>query len=345
MNKLTDKKLYISVLNVVSCWSVVALHTNGVFWNRPHGRLWITSNFIETFFYFAVPVFFMISGVNLVDYRERYSTKEFLKKRFKKTVIPFILWSVIAGIFISLIRNQPFDFNVRHIIDNIINAKYFSIYWFFPPLFAVYLSMPLIGAVQDKIRIYTYASIVGIILVGIIPLVFNLLHIGSWSITPPIVSGYMIYVLLGYIFDKVYISKDKRMIIYLFGIFGWLLHMGGTLFMSRGLDTINQTFKGYLNIPCMMHTMAIFIFFKYIDYERLLKKGYFRFVSIVSKIAQYTFGIYLLHYFFVMGLPKTMAIETGSLSWRLGGALGIFIICSIITSIIKKVSGLKYLLP
>ena len=121
--------------------------------------------------------------------------------------------------------------------------------------------------------------------------------------------------------------------------------MGGTLFMSRGLDTINQTFKGYLNIPCMMHTMAIFIFFKYIDYKRLLKKGYFRFVSIVSKIAQYTFGIYLLHYFFVMGLPKTMAIETGSLSWRLGGALGIFIICSIITSIIKKVSGLKYLLP
>lgn len=48
MNKLT-KKLYISVLNVVSCYSVVALHTNGVFWSRPHGRLWITSNFIETF--------------------------------------------------------------------------------------------------------------------------------------------------------------------------------------------------------------------------------------------------------------------------------------------------------
>ena len=137
MNKLTDKKLYISVLNVVSCWSVVALHTNGVFWSRPHGRMWITSNFIETFFYFAVPVFFMISGANLIDYRERYSTQVFLKKRFLKTVIPFIFWSIVAGIFISLTHNQPFDFNIRHIIDNIINAKFFAIYWFFPPLFVL----------------------------------------------------------------------------------------------------------------------------------------------------------------------------------------------------------------
>ena len=319
MNKLTDKKLYISVLNVVSCWSVVALHTNGVFWSRPHGRMWITSNFIETFFYFAVPVFFMISGANLIDYRERYSTQVFLKKRFLKTVIPFIFWSIVAGIFISLTHNQPFDFNIRHIIDNIINAKFFAIYWFFPPLFAVYLSIPLISAVQDKIKIFLYATSVGIIMVGIIPLVFNLLHIGSWSITPPIVSGYMVYVLSGYIFDKVYISKDKRMIIYLFGILGWLLHMGGTLFMSRGLDTIDQTFKGYLNVPCMMHSMAMFIFFKYINYERLLKKCYFKFVSITSKISQCTFGIYLLHYFFVMALPKVMAIESESLFWRLGG--------------------------
>ena len=345
MNKLAEKKLYISVLNVVSCWSVVALHTNGVFWNRPHGRLWITSNFIETFLYFAVPIFFMICGANLIDYRNRYSTKEFLKKRFSRTLFPFVIWSIVAGIYISLIYNQQFDFDIRHVIGNIVNTKYFSIYWFFPPLFAIYLSLPLISAVQDKIKIYTYVSVVGIIFIGILPLTFNLLQIGSWSVTPPVMSGYMIYVLLGYVLDKVYISKDKRVIIYLFGLFGWVLHFGGTLLMSQGLDTINRTFKGYQNVPCIIQSISIFVFFKYINYERLFRKSFFRFTGIVGKIAQLTFGIYLLHYFFVMGLPKLLKLETSSLSWRLGGATFIFIVCAIITLVIKKVPGLKYLLP
>lgn len=33
---------YVTILNVVASFSVVALHTNGIFWTRPTGRLWIT---------------------------------------------------------------------------------------------------------------------------------------------------------------------------------------------------------------------------------------------------------------------------------------------------------------
>ena len=76
-------KLYISVLNCVSCVAVVLLHTNGIFWSHPSGELWISANFIETYFYWAVPIFFMISGATLMDYRERYTTAEFYKNRIK----------------------------------------------------------------------------------------------------------------------------------------------------------------------------------------------------------------------------------------------------------------------
>ena len=58
-------KLYISVANVFACISVIILHANGIFWTRPSGRLWITSNFLETIFYWPVPIFFMLSGVTL----------------------------------------------------------------------------------------------------------------------------------------------------------------------------------------------------------------------------------------------------------------------------------------
>lgn len=95
---------YLSTLNVLSCWCVVMLHCNGIFWNRPEGILWVTSNFIETACYFAVPIFFMLSGITLLDYPSKYSTGEYFKKRIKKAVIPFGVWSLIAFGYYGILR-------------------------------------------------------------------------------------------------------------------------------------------------------------------------------------------------------------------------------------------------
>lgn len=70
---------YLSALNALSCIAVVMLHTNSCFWEFSKARYWVTANVIECVMYFAVPVFFMISGATLLDYRERYSTKTFFK--------------------------------------------------------------------------------------------------------------------------------------------------------------------------------------------------------------------------------------------------------------------------
>ena len=59
------KKSYISVLNCLACFLVVLLHVNGDFWNYSKNMRWILSNLVECIGYCAVPIFFMISGVNL----------------------------------------------------------------------------------------------------------------------------------------------------------------------------------------------------------------------------------------------------------------------------------------
>lgn len=101
VNKTNNQIEYISVLNVLACISVIALHCNRVFWQRPDGILWISANFIETFFYFAVPIFFMLPGVTLFNYHEKYSTKEYFIKRSKKLIIPFLVWSLINYVFLK----------------------------------------------------------------------------------------------------------------------------------------------------------------------------------------------------------------------------------------------------
>lgn len=75
---------YITVLNVISALSVVGLHTNGCFWEFSRERWWFTANIIESVLYFAVPVFFMITGATLLDYAKRCDTKTFFIRRLKK---------------------------------------------------------------------------------------------------------------------------------------------------------------------------------------------------------------------------------------------------------------------
>lgn len=98
-----NKEYYIDTLTILSCIAVVYLHANGIFWTHPSGRLWLTSNVIESFFYFAVPVFFMISGATLLEYRQRYSTLTFIKKKIFKGFCSFY--------FLVAFRNSRFLYN------------------------------------------------------------------------------------------------------------------------------------------------------------------------------------------------------------------------------------------
>ena len=119
-----------------------------------------------------------------------------------------MFWSFIAGIFSAKIYSQQFDWNLLHILDNILHTRYFSVYWFFLALFAVYLSMPLLSAVENKIEVYSYTAVIGIICIGILPLVCSLLGVDIWAIMPPVAEKYIFYVLLGYILEKKTIEKN-----------------------------------------------------------------------------------------------------------------------------------------
>ena len=271
--KNNARLIYISVLNVLACIGVVMLHTNGIFWSHPSGRLWITSNFIETIMYWPVPIFFMICGVTLLDYRERYSTREFIHKRVTKTVIPFVFWSIIAFIYrASTCSRQGIDFDssIVSVIINILNTKYMGVYWFFIPLFAIYLSIPFVSLIKDKINIFKYMIVYTLLSYSVAPLIANLFNISiNNALQSPVSSGYMLYILLGYYIENSSFSKKLRMIIYFLAVLGWLMHFLGTLFLTQPVGPINTIFKGYLNLPCVMYSVGIFVFIKYIDFSKV----------------------------------------------------------------------------
>ena len=75
------------------------MHCNGIVHGNINSRAWATSLIVDCICYFAVPLFIMISGANLMKYREKYDTKTFFKKRFMKVLIPIIFWAVFMFIW------------------------------------------------------------------------------------------------------------------------------------------------------------------------------------------------------------------------------------------------------
>lgn len=149
---------YIDVLNILACLCVVFMHCNGIVHSYENTRAWKESMIVETVAYWAVPVFFMISGATLLGYRDKYSTTVFLKKRMVKTVIPFVIWTVINIVFKTVTGLMEPDFSVSGIISMFNNTTAESVYWFFIPLFMVYLSMPVVSLLKDNRRVLVYIA-------------------------------------------------------------------------------------------------------------------------------------------------------------------------------------------
>ena len=343
MDNYKSRKNYITLLSVVSAFAVVLLHSNGCFWSFSRERYWITANIIDAVFYFAVPIFFMISGVTLIDYHKKYSTKEYFKNRIKKTFIPFLVWSFI-GLLFQIFYTKDIaisDINIKYLYNGIVNTSFVSIYWFFIPLFIIYLCIPLFSMVEDdkKIKLFKYLCVIGILFNSLFPFINTIGNFElSLPINIPVVSGYLLYPILGYLLDKKEFSKKERFLLYIISILGLLIHIIGTYQVSMEAGKVLRTFKGYNNIPSLMYSIGVFVFLKQIGNKITNYK-------IISVISKYTFSIYLMHWYLLVIMEDTFSINNHSIIYRLGAPLVVIPLCMIITYLLRKIPIIKRIVP
>lgn len=95
---MKNRILYFDILNIFACICVVYMHCtyNAVITD---GAPWVVSRIVTCVAKPAVPIFVALSGANLLNYRNKYDTKTFFKKRFSRILIPFVAWSVVYFIF------------------------------------------------------------------------------------------------------------------------------------------------------------------------------------------------------------------------------------------------------
>ena len=328
--------VYFDILNVIACFCVVCMHCNGWIHKFIKDDLWGTRVLIEVVCYFAVPVFFMLSGATLLNYRQRYSTTEFYKKRFIRTVIPYLFWGIIFYIIYLLRGNPPFGW--EETITRFTTGEIpYTFYWFFIPLFLLYIFMPFFSLMVEKLKNsqLLFLCILLFAFQSVIPTIFSMADL-KLSFQIPI-AGYAIFMFLGLLLaNNNYESNHK---------FFWSLSVVCLLllvcryYLIYPLNEKSEPLFSYFGLYSILPSMWVFLFIKRI--AKPLQED--RFSITWRFLASKSYGVYLLHAFFIVVLEQF--IPMNSLLFITLGVIIIYLSAMMATYLLQQSRYTNYLLP
>ncbi len=341
--KKISRVVYFDILNILACFAVIALHHNGIVHNYDvNTPAWKQALAFEVLFYWAVPVFFMLSGATLLDYRSKYTTQQFFTKRVLRAVIPFLIWSFILLLHSWVIGRFSYK-NITEIFNAIITTKVLhgDVYWFFIPLIALYCFIPVLSLIKDNKSILWYMVFLIFVTHSCLPVLFNLLGLRyNFSLSFP-TAGYVIFLLLGYLFSQLELSKKQRVIIYILGITSALVRYFGTIHYSLLDGKVNKIFFSYMQFHSVLLALAIFVFVKYTVQQSVDNRK----IKLISQLSSCSLGIYLIHKLVMSYELYFLNISADNPYWRFLGAFMTYGICLIIVLLGKRIPYIKAVFP
>lgn len=328
------------VLNILACLGVITLHHNGLVHTFDGSRAWAQSLVAECLWYWAVPVFMMISGANLMRYRQRYDTRSFFKKRALHTVLPWLFWSVVilsAKVWKGLIVLGP-----SPLLDAVNRILSFTqveyVYWFFRALFACYLAMPVFSLLCDRRDILWYVVALNGIAFSVLPRLRTLTGL-SISMDVALVGEMILFALLGYLLSTGLPAKKQRLLLYALGLCAVVIRYVFTYYRSFALADTATTLKGYQQMHSVFYAAAIFVLGLRIPWERVLGE---KVCALLPRLSACSFGIFLIHRIVMYVEMPLLGLDGHSLVWRVLCPLLTYGVSLLITLVLKKLPILKY---
>lgn len=344
---LGNHLIFVDILNVASCFAVVALHVSLSVFTPERTSDWLTDVWFQACSIFAVPVFFMISGANLLGYRERYSTKEFFFKRLRRVGLALLCGSALCYIIFC---RWPMGFYAAESYASGVSlldfAKRFmtnqinDIYWFLYKIIFLYLVTPLFSLALGNKRLMHYLVCLALVagigfpfarFMGIDSKVF------STSLAWPLFSDVSVfYYLLGGYIARYYKETERNVIPHLLVFVGATILMGIWGLVSNGFfaDVLADS---YLNYPigtasplCALQAVSLYLLLN--DLEPRLQRMPRAARWATSRLSGASLTVYLIHILFINALP------VGKAEWfvnrihsnKLGELLSVYLLSALV---------------
>lgn len=327
MENSNKKDISISIIRVCAMLAIVLAHILTYFSINTHQILSI-----------GVEIFLIISGY-LYSNRKIENKKEFLIKRAKKLLIPFIIWSFILSISTIVIYGknklaiQSFItslFNLQGLNWIFLNTKIginrisgIAHCWFLTVIFICYILMALIKntELENKLKNKKY-----LILLIIAQIVLSYLKIQI---------SYLICFYIGYSFiekDKIDRKQARNIIVF-------------AVIISITRITANLLIDGtilYNDVIARLSSLVIgYIFVIFVMYNEINANNFYKAISnnvVFNFFEEYSFYIYIVHYCFMkdpFNVNSITSNRTIQLSYIL---LMTFLSCIILKKVSNKIT-------
>ena len=340
----TEKRYYwLDLLKIIACFCVIVNHVGTI-------ELTETNSSAAALFYciqfalcrIGVPLFIMVSGyLYLSSEKSDNFTYKTIFQKIYRIIVPLLLLSLLLAIKDTGIRN----FNILEFIKKIIEKPYIVPYWYLYMLIGLYMVTPFIKKMIDNFKDIDYKVFLGIFL--ILPAIVMFLKNGlNVEISKYFFQAFFPAIIAYYI-SGVYISKlkltNKKLIIsiILFTTFSVLFFL--TLYIPYlKTNNVSYLFDDIKDIFCIFQSLTLFYIFRHLFENKKFSKKLSLFISETSKL---TFGIYLTHYLIIYRVYKFAPIHQ---IFMYNANIGIicieivvFVICGIVTYIIRKIPIIK----
>ena len=304
--KTTKRYFGIDLIRVVACFLVMQTHAGEIYYIEDNGDLIrneknIWPGIFNSLARVCVPLFVMISGYLLLPMKTDYST--FLKKRFIRVSFPFIAFCIFYDIYYyirGVIDVKTMLINIPKIFINY--GSELGHLWFMYMIMGVYLLIPIFSPwIKSAKKEHFYFYFV-IWLISSFSCYIHLAFPQIWGEVywnnNTVVQGFIGdfgYAVLG-AFIKLHL-KEKNL--YILGIILYLIGSGFTMFgflykreEATTCEEIEVTWK-FDSINVVIATFGVFLLLRKVECKNE------KVVKIFNDIALKSYGMYLIHIFFL----------------------------------------------
>jgi surface polysaccharide O-acyltransferase-like enzyme len=301
MNKDFKESVWLNHMRAIATVAVIVLHVSSVCVIQEsalvlvdHSSInWHIGNIIDSLVRFCVPVFVMISGALLLP--KEISLHDFLRKRLKRILLPFIFWSLVYAAVYLFYKNDYHDFATfsgvaRFYFRSFIQGASYHL-WYIYMIFGLYLIAPIISSWVVRA---TKSELLFLLFLWLASMALNQagLHTAINEFVLVYFTGYLGYFILGfYIAYRLPITRLIIISAIIMFSAGFIITCLGTYLSTLHKGSLSSQWYEYLTLNIVLMAAGIFILGKALQQVKL--KAFLR--NILNIIGKYSFGIYLVH--------------------------------------------------
>lgn len=332
---MKQRLLWMDLLNITAIIGVMMMHVN-LAQNEYNGQMtfpFIWGVGVHSLFIWPVDVFYMLTGANLIGRSMVGGCKMYAEKRFKRTVIPFVVWSLIYWAIYSRTTN-PVEF-----IDGFVNTKFCAYLWFFIPLFGIYLAIPFVESlvVKSSRRKVELFLICAFLVDCCLYTACQLLDIHDLNNLFPIAGRFFWFAILGYYLKTFDIDVKVRKWLYFAGVVAVIVNFCCYILINYLQNSPNIIFRGYHTPTCVLIASTVFVWFKYFKWEHLSKYSH-----TIMFVSSCTLGVYLMHR---LTLSIFNMVHMSILEHFTFGFIPVYLFTLLLVVIFKKIPYLRDIIP